>query len=245
MGRPLRDFYESLELACPPGAARVAGQLAQLRGLSLGPAGARRVLDVGCGDGTVAARVAAEVAGGGSAGSVVAMDWTAADTARARARGLSVVRASVDEAGLPFCSSGFDVVLMSEVVEHLVDPDLALAEARRVLRPGGALLLSTPNLAAWFNRALLAVGVQPVFSEVSRLGVFGRPGSQVVGHLRLFTSRALIQVLAAHGFVEVELAGASYHDVPPAARWLDRLMARRPSVAAVLLAVARTPAASR
>lgn len=226
-----------MDLACPPGAARVAGQLAQLRGLGPSPAGPRRVLDVGCGDGEVAARVAVEP----GSGPVVALDWTRADAARARARGLRVVRASVDDDGLPFAPSSFDVVMMSEVIEHLVDPDLALAEARRVLRPGGSLLVSTPNLAAWFNRLLLLAGVQPVFSEVSRIGVFGRPGHQVVGHLRLFTSRALTELLAAHGFVEVELAGASYHDVPPGARWLDRLLARRPTLAAVLLALARSP----
>jgi hypothetical protein len=64
---------------------------------------------------------------------------------------------------------------------------LAQARARRVLRPGGVLLLSTPNLAAWFNRSLVLLGVQPVFSEVSLRRVYGRPGREVAGHLRLFT----------------------------------------------------------
>ena len=80
---------------------------------------------------------------------------------------------------------------MSEVIEHLVDTDSAMEEVNRVLKPGGSLLLSTPNLAAWYNRGLLALGIQPVFSEVSLRSVFGRPGSQVAGHLHMFTRRAL------------------------------------------------------
>ncbi len=40
------------------------------------------------------------------------------------------------------------IVVMSELIEHLVDTDAAVEEARRILRPGGILLLSTPNLAA-------------------------------------------------------------------------------------------------
>ena len=80
---------------------------------------------------------------------------------------------------------------MSELIEHLVDTDSALDEAWRVLKPGGWLLLSTPNLAAWYNRGLLALGVQPVFSEVSLRGVFGRPGTVVAGHLHMFTRRHL------------------------------------------------------
>ncbi len=197
-----------------------------------------RVLDLGCGDGTLGALAAARVPS-----AVIGVDWAEGSLARSRTRGLTVVRASLD-AALPFAAGSFDVVIMSEVIEHLVDPDLALVEVRRVLVSGGTLLLSTPNLAAWFNRLLLLAGVQPVFSEVSSLGIFGRPGTQVVGHLRLFTARALRQVLAAHGFAGIELAGASYHDTPAGAQWLDRLVARRAGLAAILVAAARNAASA-
>jgi SAM-dependent methyltransferase len=130
-------------------------------------------------------------------------------------------------------------VIMSDVIEHLVDPDSALDEALRVLKPAGTLLLSTPNLAAWYNRGLLALGVQPVFTEVSIRGVFGRPGSQVVGHLRLFTGRALVGLLAARGFGAIRLSGACYHDVPVPLRPLDRAFSAWPAAASILLARAR------
>lgn len=232
----LRAFYEAVDRTCPPRAHRVTVLLRLLEGLPRPEGRAPRVLDLGCGDGTVAAlmRDAGRV-------SPVALDWAADAVARARGRDLAAVRSAVDGPGLPFAGRAFDAVVMSEVIEHLVDPDLALEESRRVLVPGGHLLVSTPNLAAWFNRLLLLAGVQPVFSEVSRIGVFGRPGHQVVGHLRLFTARALVELLRAHGFEDVALAGAGYHDVPRPARGLDRLLARRPSVAAILLARARNP----
>jgi hypothetical protein len=114
-------------------------------------------------------------------------------------------------------------------------------ESRRVLAPGGTLLLSTPNLAAWYNRVLLAAGVQPVFTEVSLHGIYGRPGHEVVGHLRVFTRRALVGLLDANGFVGIAITGAPYHDVPRLFKPLDRLLCRTPSLSSILLASARKP----
>jgi SAM-dependent methyltransferase len=128
---------------------------------------------------------------------------------------------------------------MSELIEHLVDTDSALDEAHRVLKPGGSLLLSTPNLAAWYNRGLVALGVQPVFSEVSLRGVYGRPGSVVAGHLHLFTRGALVGLLAARGFAVVRVSGARYHDVPGPLRPLDRVFCAWPAAASILLVHAR------
>ena len=127
----------------------------------------------------------------------------------------------------------------SELIEHLVDTDAAAEEVRRLLRPGGTLLLSTPNLAAWFNWGLITLGIQPVFSEVSMRGIYGRPGREVVGHLRLFTRRALAEFLTARGFACERVCGAPYHDVPRPLRPLDRALCRWPSAASILLVQAR------
>jgi len=51
---------------------------------------------------------------------------------------------SADAYRLPFRGGGFDLVILSEIVEHLEEPAVALREAARVLRPGGTLLLSVP-----------------------------------------------------------------------------------------------------
>src|ERR1700733_4748288 len=153
--------------------------------------------------------------------------------------GAAVVRGGVDAPGLPFAAESADVVIMSELIEHLVDTDSALDEAFRVLKPGGSLLMSTPNLAAWYNRGPVALGVQPIFSEVSLRGVYGRPGSQVAGHLHLFTRGALVGLLAARGFSSIGVRGARYHDVPKPLRPVDRAFCSWPAAASILLVHAR------
>ncbi|MFJ8229976.1 class I SAM-dependent methyltransferase [Streptomyces sp. NPDC094448] len=234
--RGLREFYENPAVPVASGDARSLRQ-ARMLAAALGPAAVRPavVLDVGCGDGTAAATAAPLLAGH----RVIGVDWSQDALRRARTRLTDVVRGELSDGRLPFRSGAADAVLFSEVVEHLVDPDSALDELRRVLRPGGHLMLSTPNLAAWYNRALLLAGVQPVFSEVSLRAIHGRPGREVVGHLRLYTARALREFVAASGFEVVRLAGAPFHGVPRPLRPLDRLACAAPSLASILLLHAR------
>ena len=98
-------------------------------------AGARRVLDVGCGEGQVARRVAALGA------DVVGLDPTVAQLALAVERGGAVeyLRGGAD--ALPFRGGGFDAVVMCLVIEHIEQFDVVLTEIARVLAPGGRFLL--------------------------------------------------------------------------------------------------------
>ena len=233
-GNPLQAFYETPGVPLSSGPDRARRQARMLAGILRDRPAPAVVLDVGCGDGSALAVVATQNPEHHFAG----IDWSAAALGQARARGLTVVRGTM-QTRLPVADGAADVVIMSELIEHLVDPDGAVAEVRRVLRPGGALLLSTPNLAAWYNRGLLLAGIQPVFSEVSLRAVFGRPGSVVAGHLRLFTRRALTEFLTASGFRCVNVAGARYHDVPRPLGPLDRVFCRWPSAASILLVDAR------
>lgn len=56
-----------------------------------------------------------------------------------------------DATQLDFPTGTFDAVLCSEVIEHIPDASAAIREIRRVLRPGGRLVLSTPNRASWYG----------------------------------------------------------------------------------------------
>ncbi len=232
---PLHDFYENPDVPASSGLDRARRQAAMLTDLLHGVTAPARIVDVGCGDGA-ATRLAAQRNPGHH---VMGVDWSADALGRAKLHGLTLIQGGVDTPGLPVATGTVDVVIMSELIEHLVDTDSAIEEVRRVLKPAGSLLLSTPNLAAWFNRGLLAVGTQPVFSEVSLRGVFGRPGSQVAGHLHLFTRRALVEFLEAGGFTCVTVAGACYHDVPRPLRPFDRAFCLWPSAASILLVHAR------
>jgi SAM-dependent methyltransferase len=109
-------------------------------GLSLGPAGAGsdalRILDAGCGSG----RNMAELA---SRGTVTGIELSPPSVERARARGCGeVVEGSVLE--MPFADDSFDLAVSLDVIEHLEDDLGALRELRRVVAPGGALLITVP-----------------------------------------------------------------------------------------------------
>jgi SAM-dependent methyltransferase len=100
--------------------------------------GAGVVLDVGCGEGYGAARFARF-----AACHAVELDTEAARHARFTYPGIAVVRA--DACALPFRPHSFDAVVAMQVLEHLFCADGFLRRAKACLRPGGALLLSTPN----------------------------------------------------------------------------------------------------
>ncbi|MGR8007343.1 class I SAM-dependent methyltransferase [Streptomyces hypolithicus] len=234
----LQSFYENPTVPVASGTPRTIRQ-AHILAKALSPTHTHThpatILDVGCGDGTAAATAAPILRGH----RLIGVDWSQDALRRAATRIEHVVRGELTAHGLPFADASTDAILFSEVIEHLVDPDSALDELRRVLTPGGHLMLSTPNLAAWYNRALLLTGTQPVFSEVSLRAVHGRPGTEVVGHLRLYTARALREFLTASGFEVVRITGAPFHGVPRPLRPLDRLACAAPSAASILLAHAR------
>ncbi len=97
------------------------------------------VLEAGCGEG-YGADLLAEVAK-----LVVALDYEPLTTAHVRARypRLDVLRGNL--AALPMASASVDVIANLQVIEHLWDQVGFLTECARVLRPGGTLLLTTPN----------------------------------------------------------------------------------------------------
>jgi SAM-dependent methyltransferase len=234
-GTPLHAFYSRPDATFSSGPDRARRQARMLAAVLAQRPGPQRIVDVGCGDGA-ATHVLKRL---DPRNTVIGIDWSAAALEQARARGLLVIQGGIDGSGLPLPEASADVVIMSELIEHLVDTDAALDEAYRVLRPGGILLLSTPNLAAWFNRGLVGLGIQPLFSEVSLRGIYGRPGHEVAGHLRLFTRRALVEFLTARGFRCERVEGATYHDVPRPLRPLDRALCGWPSMASILLVQAR------
>jgi len=192
------------------------------------------LLDIGSGAG-VGASLIAEAAG---VSNVVCIDLSVPALGEVQRRGFSPLVASAEGHKLPFPNAVFDIVILDEVIEHLVDTDSIMEEIHRVLRPGGQLLISTPNLAAWFNRLALLMGVQPAFSEVSFRKIYGRPGSGIVGHLRLFTRRALNEFVNDKGFKVRQSKGVPFPELPVVIRSLDKSLSRFSSIAGGLVIVA-------
>lgn len=109
-----------------------------------------RVLDIGCGN----ARDIASISQSG--GQVVGVDISEGMVEAARREinciGIRDVILQVGDATcLDFPDDFFDKILCSEVIEHIPDVSRALREMRRVLRPGGSLVLSTPNKGSWYG----------------------------------------------------------------------------------------------
>jgi len=99
----------------------------------------RSVLDAACGEGYGSAILA-----GAGATSVVGVDIDEATVAHARhTHGIEAHEGDVSR--LPFDDATFDLVVSFETIEHVAEPELALDEFRRVLSPGGVLVVSTPN----------------------------------------------------------------------------------------------------
>ncbi len=94
--------------------------------------------------------------------------------------------------GLHWSDAEFDVVFAGEVIEHLLDTAAFLKECRRVLRPDGVLVLTTPNLAYWRN-LLQWLRKQQFFFVDHRAGENG--------HVRYFAPRTLAALLGESGFV--------------------------------------------
>lgn len=67
---------------------------------------------------------------------------------------------NVDE-GLPYDDDSFDLVWCSEVIEHLKGPERAIEEFRRVTKPGGDIIMTTPNSYALLFRAISVLGLTP------------------------------------------------------------------------------------
>jgi 2-polyprenyl-6-hydroxyphenyl methylase/3-demethylubiquinone-9 3-methyltransferase len=148
-----------------------------------------RVLDVGCGEG----RFAAELTRGGA--TVVGIDVAEEPLRRARELHPQLdLRLVDDEGGWELADASFDVVWAGEVIEHVADTAAWLSELRRVMRPGGRLLLSTP---AHGRLAMLRLAL----SRRAFAAHFDPRGE----HLRFYARETLTELLEDFRFQEVEV----------------------------------------
>jgi SAM-dependent methyltransferase len=173
---------------------------------------AARLLDVGCWDGVQTARYAAATGARPSG-----IELFPGPAAAAAERGVEVVRVDLERDPFPFPDQMFDVVVVNQVLEHLKNVWLPLAECYRVLAVGGLLVASVPNLASLHNRALLAVGAQPTSIRVRG------------PHVRGYTATEFGDLLALGGVLRVEhVEGVGFHPLPPRARGSWRARGRAP-----------------
>jgi SAM-dependent methyltransferase len=157
----------------------------------------KRVLDLGCRSGALTRHFL-------TGNEVVGLDVDRAALAKAEALGIEPVEADVEEP-LPFPDASFDAVVAGELLEHLRFPAALVAEARRVLRPGGVLVGSVPN----------------AFRVQSRLRLLrGRPPEDDPTHLHMFSPEMIRALLDGFGETRLRYVGGRYRALHP------RLLAR-------------------
>lgn len=197
-----------------------------------------RLLEIGCGAGNLLLQASV----GGSYPVALDLSMQALSFVRSRLRGAMSGPASprdfvcMQAIGefLPLTDSSFDCILLSEVIEHLEVPQVSIREAARVLRPGGRLLITTPNYRSLWPLMERAVDMMNMAPKLA--------GEQ---HISRFHPASLRRLLIELG-LGIEYFGTMYNLSPflslisgaTAKRQLVRELKSRSSLGMILVAVA-------
>lgn len=100
------------------------------------------------------------------------------------------VRADLNE-GIPSeVGTGFDIVLLADVLEHVLNPGSLITQARDVLSASGTAIICVPNMAHWYPRFRATLGM----FDYDQRGILDAT------HVRFFTRRSLVKLIERRGF---------------------------------------------
>jgi Methylase involved in ubiquinone/menaquinone biosynthesis len=152
------------------------------------------LLDVGCGDGVIALFLRRRVS------KIYGIDKSERVMKIAKKRGMFVQKIDLDKEKLPFSNLYFDFVTCLDVVEHVRDPHGLIREIYRVLKKGGTLIITAPNIRFSDHLVRLILnGHFPITSE-DKSAYDG-------GHIHYFTFSDLRDILQSEGFRVVKEEG--------------------------------------
>lgn len=172
---------------------------------------ASHILELGCGEGATGAAALAA----GKAGHYCGIELMPVVAETARTRLSEVVTGNIENIDLTPLHGRFDALIMSEVIEHLVDPWGSVARLLCCLRPGGEIIASSPNIA---HRKVIAGLIGGRFNYADE-GVMDRT------HLRWFTPQSYRALFEAAGCRDVKVMPVRRPGVLP--RIFNRLTADR------------------
>ena len=150
----------------------------------------RSICDLGCGNGHITGRL------GPCGYQVTGVDASASgiQVARRTYSGVKFVESLIDrDLNARIESKDFDLVISSDVIEHLYRPSDLLEAAQSLLKPGGQILIGTPYHGYLKNLALAATGKMDSHFSALHDG----------GHIKFFSVRTLSSLMASHGFEDL------------------------------------------
>jgi 2-polyprenyl-3-methyl-5-hydroxy-6-metoxy-1,4-benzoquinol methylase len=169
------------------------------------------ILEIGCGDGATGSVARAA----GKAGHYVGIELMPEIAEHARTNLSEVITADIENFDLVSFQDKFDALIMSEVIEHLVDPWETVARLVTCLKPGGEIIASSPNVA---HQRLIRDLIAGRF-EYADEGVMDRT------HLRWFTPRSYRALFEAAGCRDIRIMPIRRPGLLP--RLFNRLTADR------------------
>jgi 2-polyprenyl-3-methyl-5-hydroxy-6-metoxy-1,4-benzoquinol methylase len=156
-----------------------------------------KMCDMGCGRGALMQRLR-------NHHEVFGCDYEVTAVEACAARGLTAAHVDLNSVdSLPF-QEKFDVIVLSEVCEHLLDPRNAVRVARRALLPQGILIVTVPNAVPLFARIAIPLG--------RTVGWLHYPSQDTAdtGHIRFYTIGSMSHLLREEGFRVNEVRGVSF-----------------------------------
>ncbi len=141
-------------------------------------------LDIGCGDGTNAKKLKK------SGFAVYGLDISKSAVKKAKIKNIKTKVIDLNLQKLPYKDNFFDLIWMTDVIEHVFWPDFLLSEINRVIKKGGYLYLTTPNVSWYIIRLRLLLGetLKDIHPE----------------HIHWFNKRQLLELVSRYEFKTIK-----------------------------------------
>lgn len=183
------------------------------------------LLDLGCGEGTMTLCMVQH----SGAKKIYGIELDEEKAKEARKKGITIYKVDLNRE-FPIDSCTMDLVIASQVIEHMINVDNFVKEIYRILKPGACTIIATENLASWHNIYCLLLGKQPysgpyISTEFS-LGqhpltelksVYKRGGIMEMAYIKhntVMAYKTLKELLKEYGLNVIASKGSGYHPWP-------------------------------
>lgn len=154
------------------------------------------ILDLGCSKGEISSYIKRKLNA-----NVIGADFSEEALKEARKRGIECYNIDIENPLPKNWANKFDAVLLSEVIEHVFDTDFVIKEIKKILKPNGILVITTPNTCRLPYRGLMVLGYAP------RSACEYRATGKEAGHIRSFDIHRIRILLEENGFKVEKIKG--------------------------------------